>query len=91
MCVVLCHRLFCCDCDLIVIEIERALKYINFFLREVTMIVRVTQHHFLLPIPYFDCDYHCSFDFDFYCDYDLDFDCDCDKAPLPPPYPIFSL
>ena len=34
---------------LIVIELEKALKYINFFLREVTVIVIVTKHHFLLP------------------------------------------
>ena len=33
----------------IVIEPERALKYANFFLREVTVIVIVTKHPFLLP------------------------------------------
>ena len=48
MCVVLCRRLFYCDCDF-VIEIEKALKYTNFFLIGVTVIVIVTKHPFLLP------------------------------------------
>ena len=34
---------------LIVIEIEKALNYTNFFLRGVTVIVIVTKHPFLLP------------------------------------------